>query len=220
MDKQTVLEIPFSQDELEFFNGIDEYKKNTVKSDEKTNTLSSDDYEFSLTLKVSDFDDDKELKKFIRSCEGIIRKSPEYKIWREYLLNVLGKSKCEISGEMNIETTVEIHHHPMSLYDIVSGCVLKKLEQNKEFTSFEISQEVIELHYKNKIGYIPLITSLHEKLHNGFLKLPIELISGNFKDWMKDYSAYIDEEDMERIVEKISINKDNCGWKQYTLYNK
>lgn len=216
----TSIEIPFTQDELDFFSDIEVTSENLIKADEDNNTLSSDASPFSLTLKTSDFNEEKELIKFIRSCESIVRKSPEYKIWREYLLNVLDKNKCQVSGENNNETTVEIHHHPMSLFDIVKACVLKRIEQNKDFTSFEISQEVIEIHYKNKIGYIPLITSLHEKLHNGFLRIPIEMISGNFKDWMKEYSSYLDEEDTEHIIDRMSVTKENCGWKHYKLYNK
>lgn len=200
----------------EFFNDVEPDPEATiVSSDIEKNELSAEDYPFTLSLRRTDFGEDKDLKRFVKSCETGIRRSPEYKIWAEYIRDVMGKYICAISGEINAETTVEIHHHPMSLYDIVSSVIYRKIDSNKEFCSFDICQEVIEIHYQNKIGFIPLVSSLHEKVHNGALDIPMELVSGDYKKWLAEYGTFLDDDDLKRIHCKLNVKKDTCGWKGY-----
>ena len=51
---------------------------------------------------------------------------------------------------------------------------------------------------------------MHEKFHNGFLQIPIELIKGDYVWFIENYGKYFDDEDWETIKYKISIKKDNC----------
>lgn len=176
--------------------------------------LYSDDYPLTIPLMVNKFENEKEFFKFTKNCEKLIRSSNEYKEWRDYLVNVLKDNFCFISHEINNETSIDIHHHPISLYSITKTIINKKLDNNEYFCSFDICLEVMKIHFLNKIGYIPLIKSLHEKFHSGFLKIPINLIKGDYKIFLKEFGNYLDDNDMEIINERISINFSNIKWQR------
>jgi len=183
-----------------------------IESNVGSNQLVCNESPYTLSLRQKEFADDKEYNKFVRCCKRMIRTSIEYKQWTEYLKDILGFYSCSITGELNSQTTIEIHHHPIPLEMIIKGILNKQIEKDKEVCTFDISIMTIEAHYKNKIGYIPLVSSLHEKYHNGFLNIPMELISGNYSKYMAEYGSYLEDEDVELIQERMSINKGNCGW--------
>jgi hypothetical protein len=200
-------------EEIEDLNKIISETK-IKKSEENQNTLESEneDFPYSLSLRIKELEDEKDLKKFVKSTEALIRRSPEYKLWTSYVRDVLGCSKCEITDERIGEVTVEIHHHPFSLYTIVKAEVLKNSSNNKEFCSFDIATNLIEQHFQNQIGYIPLVKTIHEKFHNGYFQIPLELIHGDYKNLITKYFDYLDDEEKDLINARLAVNKENCGW--------
>ena len=84
------------------------------------------------------------------------------------------------------------------------------MASSSPFCSFDIATSVINLHYENKLGYIPIVKSLHEKFHNGYLQIPMNLIHGNWKYMLSQFS--FDDDDMDTITSRLAINKNNCGW--------
>jgi len=183
-----------------------------ILSNKENLELYSEDYPYNLSMRITGFDDEKLYFKFIKNCEKIIRYSVEYQEWRKYLKDVLQYNYCLITLEVDDQVSIEIHHHVPSLFIIVKTVVNKFVDNKKEFCSFDICLEVMELHYLNKIGYIPIIKSLHDKLHSGFLKVPIKLIKGNYKAFLKEYGKFIDEEDMDIINDRLSNTISNTRW--------
>jgi len=192
---------------------IENINSEILSNDEKFE-LYSEEYPYNLLLRVTGFEDEKFYFKFIKNCEKIIRSSTEYCEWRKYLKDVLQNNYCLVTLEIDDQVTIEIHHHIPSLFIIVKTVVNKFIDQKKEFCSFDICMEVMELHFSNKIGYIPLIKSMHEKLHSGFLKIPINLVKGNYKTFLKEYGQYIDDGDWEVIKKKQSVVVSNATWKK------
>lgn len=193
---------------------------NDIISDVDDRTLSSEKYAYSLKLRLDDIEDEKKLHKFIRSCESLIRHSPEYKLWTSYIREVLGESSCTVTGELHQQTHVDIHHHPFSLYAITKAIINKLIINKDGFCSFDIATKVIELHYENRVGYIPLVSSIHEKYHNGFIQLPMELVKGDWRFMYDNYIQYLDDEDVGTINSRLSISKNNCGWNKDKTWNR
>jgi hypothetical protein len=191
-----------------------ENKNIEILSDEKNFELYNNEYPYNLPMRIMGFEDEKVYFKFIKNCEKIIRSSNEYNEWRKYLKDVLQNNHCLITLEIDDQVTVEIHHHIPSLFTVIKTVTNKFVDNKKEFCSFDICLEVMELHFLNKIGYVPLIKSMHEKLHSGFLKIPVDLVRGNYKDFLKDYGQYIDDDDWEVIKERQSIVISNNKWKK------
>ena len=174
--------------------------------------LYSDEYPFRLPLRIKNFENEAEYVKFIRNCEKNIRGSIEYKQWRNYIIDVLGVQTCMITNERMDQCTIEVHHHIPSLFLVVKCLINQKIEKEEDFSTFDIALEAITEHYKNRIGYVTVIKSMHEKFHNGFLSIPIQVVRGNYKAFLEKYSKYMDDEDLENIESRLSINESNCNW--------
>lgn len=174
--------------------------------------LYSDNYPFRLSLRIKNFENESEYKRFIKNCEKIIRNSIEYRLWRDYIKDVLGIQECVITKETNEEVTIEVHHHIPTLFTLLKALINKKIEENKEFSTFDICLDAIELHFKNKIGYVTLLTSMHEKLHNGYLSIPISFVKGDYQYFIANYSKYLDAEDLDVINANLATTESNCSW--------
>jgi hypothetical protein len=185
---------------------------NVIKSNVKSLELFSDNYPFRLSLRIRNFENETTYKKFIRNCEGLVRKCSEYKLWRNYIVDVLQVNTCMITHESIEQVSVDVHHHIPSMYILISALVNKKIENNESFCSFDIAQEAINLHFKNKIGYTTLIKSIHEKFHNGYLTIPVSFVKGDFQYFLDEYTRYIDDQDLETIQSRLAVNESNCTW--------
>lgn len=183
-----------------------------VKSNVKNLELFSDNYPFRLALRIRNFENETSYKKFIRNAESLIRKCSEYKLWRNYIIEVLQVNECMVTHESIDQVSVDLHHHIPSLYALVAALVNKKIETNNDFCTFDIAYEAIELHFKNKIGYVTLIKSIHEKFHNGYLTIPVSFVKGDYKYFLNEYSKYLDETDLDIIQSRLATNEHNCTW--------
>jgi hypothetical protein len=183
-----------------------------INSNVESLELYSDTYPFRLSLRIRNFENESDYKKFIKNCEMMIRRSIEYKLWRNYIIDVLQINECMITHEKMDEVTIEVHHHVPSLFSLVTALVNKCIESENEFCTFDICQEAIELHFKNKIGYVTLLKSMHEKFHNGRLTIPIEFVRGDYNHFVREYSKFLDEDDLERIETRLATNETNCSW--------
>lgn len=183
-------------------------------SDKEEHTIESNITNLKLSLRIDDFNSEKDLERFVKSCERLVRNSPEYKLWVSYIRDVLNLTVCHITGESLNETTVDLHHHPFSLFMIVKGLIYKKIGNDEKFCSFDIAMETIEMHFNMYVPFVPLVYSLHEKFHNGFLKIPMEIVYGNCDYLMKEIFPFLDPDEQNVIIERLSINKSNCGWEK------
>ena len=183
-----------------------------VKSNVEGLELYSDKYPFRLSLRIDKFDNEAEYKKFIKNCEKTVRGSIEYKLWRDYIKDVLNVSKCMVTNESSGECEIQIHHHVPSLYQLMKAIINKNLETQKAFSTFDVSTEAIEVHFQNRIGFLALISSMHEKFHNGALKIPAEMIRGNYQEFLSTYSRYLDEEDLNQIFARLAEKQSNTEW--------
>lgn len=177
-----------------------------ISSNEDKLELNSGDDSFTLSLRRSGFDEEKEFFKYIKVCERLVRGCTEYSEWRKFIKEVLGLNDCVLTQESGSEIDLDIHHHPISLFTIIKCVVLSKMNKQKDFCSFDICQEVMDLHYKNHIGYMILNKLHHKKFHDGFMKLPIDFVKGNYKQFLNSYE--IDEDDMKVIGSYMTTTKE------------
>ena len=159
-----------------------------------------------IDIYTYEFADLKEYNRFIKNCKNLIRSSWEYSIWTRFIKSI--KNLCQFTKESTFALTVDIHHHPFSLENIVKIVCDRQLSTKGRTTTFDIAKEVMELHYKNKVGYVLMIKSLHEKFHNGYLNIPIELVSGDWKYLEENYTI---PDDIAKVVEKYkAVTLENC----------
>jgi len=183
-----------------------------VVADENILKLYSTNSPFELSMRIKRFENDSEYNKFIKSVERMVRSSYEYKLWKTYLIDVLGLTTCVITDENLAELTLEVHHHVPCLYIIVKALLNESIENEEFFCTYDIATKVMELHFKNQLGYAMMCKSMHEKYHNGFLEIPIESIKGNYMEFINLYSRYLDAEDLDILNNLLQINRSNCSW--------
>lgn len=181
-------------------------------STNEDSTLKLTDNPFSLPLEISNFDSDKDHFKFIKNVEKLIRSSIEYRDWVNYVTDSLGHRECVLTKESMSECSLDVHHHPINLFNICYGVIDKYVNSAKKFTTFEIAEEVIRLHFQNKVGYMILLSDIHEKFHNGFQSLPIEFVHGDYKYLLDNYNY--DEVELAKISEycKVTTDKIKLSW--------
>lgn len=161
-----------------------------------------------LDIYTYEFYDIKELNKFVSNCKKLVRSSLEYSTWVSFIKHE--KNLCQYTHESNNVLTVDLHHHPYSLENIVKIVLQKQIQVNNKTTTLDVAKEVLQLHYDNKVGYILLIKSLHEKFHNGYLKIPIEIVNGNWKQFEQEYLPYISKEIFSVVNKYRNITIQNC----------
>ena len=194
-------------------NSLDLNLEDPIIGDESNHELKASNG-FNLTYRIRSFENEAEVKKFIKNTELLIRRSLEYKTWHAYLTDVLNETNCIITMENSECCSIQIHHHIPSLYILTESFVNKKLHDNATFSTFDISNEIMEFHFSNYVGYVPLATTIHEKFTNGFLNIPIELVKGNYQYFLNNYLHYASDENQQVILQRLSIKLEDLkqGW--------
>ena len=144
---------------------------------------------------------------FIKNIESIIRNSFEYRKFIHYLKKEAKLSYCSLMGNLSEEfynkISIEMHHHPVTLYDLVDTVLNKTLKEEREFTKFSIANEVMELHFNLKIGIVPLTTTAHQLAHSDSMVIEIKDIHGDFFSFIEEYEEFFSEEVTGRITKHL-----------------
>ena len=148
-----------------------------------------------------DYLDDKLLHKFIKSTEAIIRQSKEY---NDYL--ALIKTNYNILNFDNIlshinasDASIEIHHYPLTLYEIIEIILTHHINKKENVTSFSIAKEVMGLHFKQQIGFVPLTKTNHELAHADGLFISFKQVFGDWISFCNEYKDGISTETQEKL---------------------
>jgi hypothetical protein len=138
---------------------------------------------------TKEFFSNSDYNSYIRNIEKQLRNSVEYKDWLDKIRTEQGAYKCAISGLTLDDCSIEVHHTPVGLFDIVDTIITN---QKGKFCTFSIALEIMQLHFDNFIGFMPVTKSIHEQIHNGVIKTPVEKICGNYRSFVKNYKIPTD----------------------------
>lgn len=156
---------------------------------------------------------EKEKIKLIKNIERVIRSSIEYKDYVKYLREYMDMTSCaflpNVSNKESRRISIEIHHEPFTLYDLVQIVMDKHLMEGREMNISTISEEVMELHYSGMVGLIPLSITVHELVHNGKIFIPLQSIYGRkFIKFLELYNDYISKDLQDMLKIKFNLSKD------------
>lgn len=155
---------------------------------------------------------DKDKVKLIKTVEKIVRGSIEYKDYIQYLRNEIDMTQCSffnnISNKDGGKVSIEIHHEPFTLFDITQIIVEKCMSLDEIINPLLLAEEVMKLHYQNKVGLIPLSVTVHQLVTMGKLFIPLQNVYGDFITFLEEYDAFIIE-DIKDILEcKLKMSKE------------
>ena len=154
---------------------------------------------------------DKDRAAFIKSIEKMVRNSYEYKEYIEYLVNSQQMNVCSAFGNVAKDLArnirLEIHHEPFTLFDVAFIVLTKFLRNEKALDIYAIAEEVMEIHFKGRVGLLPLSKTVHELVHVGKVFLPLQYLDEGYMQFYHDYKMYIPESLTEILKKKIEISK-------------
>ena len=142
----------------------------------------------------------KDRDKLIKRIEREIRSSMEYRDYIQYLKQHVGLDSCVFfqnitnSGKKK-RITIELHHEPFTLYDYVNVVLQKYIDTGMEIDDLLIADEVLELHYSNLVGLVPVSKTAHQMIHNSDkLLVPLNMCYGQYSKFLEDYDQYITDD--------------------------
>jgi hypothetical protein len=183
-------------------NNIDNKVAKKVINDEKKIDFNMKVSEFDVTQAHLDSAEDLDAKT-IGAIEKQIRGSYEYRSYVNYLKNELDLTRCALMPGMDtkvVPVSLEFHHFPFTLYDVTEIIGRSMLSDDNAVSTLDISEKVMEEHFRNNIGLVPLTLTLHEMAHNGAIAIPFSSINGNYKAFMEKYDAFITKDQVDRIT--------------------
>ena len=151
----------------------------------------------------------KDKDKFIKRTERIIRSSLEYRDYIVFLRENVDMTKCAffnaVSNEQGKHIHIEIHHAPFTLYDYVKAVVERYESEGLPMNDLMIADEVMELHYNNQVGLIPLSKTIHEMVHNSDkITIPLNMIYGDYRSFLES-DEYASLEQIDFLYDKLEI---------------
>lgn len=167
---------------------------------------------YKLPYYVTAFFEEGEYTKFIKNIEKDIRKSDEYSAYLWSLRN-LGLENCAFLNNVTDENaTIEFHHYPFTLYDVVSSVVEKRLCNQEPTSTFLVAQEVLKLHFDNKIGLIPLAKTVHQLVHAGEIFINLNQVFGNFQQFVNEYEKFLPLESKNAYNKVVEASKNDVEY--------
>lgn len=163
-----------------------------------------------LAFRVNAFNDDREYVAFIKTCVRQIRSSPEYSNFISYLRTSLDVNTCVVLNKLSTANVkIELHHHCFTLFEITECIICYLLDKKMPFNTFLVSYLVMQEHYANNVGLVPLSSSIHELVHNGGLFIHKDLVVGNHQQFYEDYKPYMPKELKEKYKSWITDSENN-----------
>ena len=149
---------------------------------------------------IWDLEDDKQLKKFFKAVERMVRQSFEYREFIQYIKANFAMDQCAfIKSEKGTEFKVEQHHYPFTLYDIVEIVYNKRVYYQELLDVEMVAKEVTMLHYKMIVGLIPLSKTAHQLHHDGKLFIPVDKVLGRYNVFVDLYKPFMTTEQLETL---------------------
>ena len=150
-----------------------------------------------------DLNDEKSFKSYMQAIERNVRQSFEYKAMIKYLREYMDMNQCAFYKNVNnIDTTrikIEIHHEPLSLYDICVIVYNKRVSFHEPLDEEYVAKEVMYLHYNLLVGLIPLAETVHQLVHAQYLFVPTTAVLGKYKEFVDRYHDYMLPEQIEAL---------------------
>lgn len=173
-------------------------------------TFNYKDSLFSISNKQNTFFDESDKKRFIKNVERIIRSTIEYTSLIQYIRENLELNYCSILNTLDTkDVSIELHHTPFTLYELVEIVINKYESQNYMFNSLLIATEILDLHYNNLIGLTPLSKSIHQLVHSKQIIIHKDQVIGRIHLFYDKYKEYMSDDHINKYTEFIEYSKNN-----------
>lgn len=158
------------------------------------------------------------LNAFIKNIEKAVRTCHEYSRYRTYLFENFDMEKCSILRELSEEeikyAELELHHYPLTLYDIVEIFVNKAMQDNTRLTTMSIANTVVAMHWRGVIGLVPLLKTFHEAVHANQLQIDPRWVYGDWVQFLRENTPI-----PQHIADKLRLEYETYSYAAITELN-
>lgn len=157
------------------------------------------------------FADQSVYSKYVKSCERVVRHSSDYKVFVNWIKNVLGVNFCQVSSKIvEGDASIEMHHGPIfTLYDYCAIILNDAINKGDKISTFRIADRVLQEHFDLRVQVVMLAVTNHEAITNRDLFLNIRQGIGNVDAFIKKYASALDDEQKYKIWSYINFSQNN-----------
>jgi hypothetical protein len=184
--------------------------KNLVSNTTDTNTIVAVENKERLiniayNKRESAFMNASDFIKFVKTVEGLIRKSKEYASYIAYLKVDIGLTRCSIFGNIDDQVAkIEMHHGPIfTLYDYVEITLSHLFKTKQPVNSSNVAYNVLRDHFDNIIQVVMLSEAAHVAVHNykgdGRFFVSLDSAWGDLTRYLEKYSNSLNVTHVQKI---------------------
>lgn len=156
------------------------------------------------------FENEKTFVKLVKKAVQYCRRSPEYRRYTKFLAENLNMGTCFLAQNLDEGEAkrggLEIHHYPLTIFDICELVIIKRKMLKERFTLFAVANEVMRLHYQNRVGLVPLLETYHQAAHAGSLYIPPAVIFGKWIELLEEYKEFLQEKHIDKMREIVNMH--------------
>ena len=149
-------------------------------------------------------------RSFLKNAEASFRASPEYKMYKSYLIEYLGINRCQIFGNVTIDdANIELHHNIIGLFDICLLITSHVINTVGRITTFDLITLLIQEHFANRVGVVFLSSTAHQLYHheeNGYI--PPDMTFGKWWELLSIYKYGITYDLANKIIKYLEKYQD------------
>jgi hypothetical protein len=150
----------------------------------------SEDPSYILTYHIDNVWAEEALVRIIKAVEKLVRQSEGYYKYIGSLRETLNTTRCSfIEGCTEEDATIEFHHYPFTLFEIVEIIFNSLMQRSQKFSTPELASIVLQLHYDNLIGLVPLSVTAHQLAHSGKLFINMSQVFGYVGNFVALYET-------------------------------
>ena len=137
------------------------------------------------------------------------RKSQTYSHYKAYLIG-LGLNRCMMhpniqnQSEEDQMATLEMHHCPLTIFDIC--CILSEHYLNSGYilTEFDLSELLRIEHTENRVGLVMLCKGCHQLYHHSYLYVHPDQIFGKWWELLDRYPLGVTQDIAYRLLNYLN----------------
>jgi hypothetical protein len=156
------------------------------------------------------FKNNKERYKYCTMIKMMVRSSYEYREYIKFLKKYMHMDNCIVFSNLQTENKhyrIELHHDPFTLMEIVNVVVSKRQALGESLNPYLVTEEVLELHYDDKVGLINLSITAHELAEKGRIFIPLQRIYQRYDLFVEEYEEYMDDTLKQKIELIIQMSQ-------------
>jgi hypothetical protein len=149
--------------------------------------------------------------RFVKKVELLVRNSREYKAFVGHLRHDLAMDRCSFLPGIDMSTddvTLEFHHHPLTLFQIVDVVLAHRLASGHAVTSLTVADEVLAAHASGMVGVLPLSRTVHRLVHAGAIVVHPAQVHGDWLSFLRAYPLGVDAETVAGLLGFCSVTEE------------